>query len=156
MLLPCFSMVPQHQEKSIIPNVDNDGQSQISQLQLGEEASADGSSSHPPSTSGSSNEAEAARSSDTSSRGGLSSANSTGNSSLELFGFTRFYLGAISTARWVFLGGLLVAALGLATSVFLVLEKEENDAFEAKVSTSRTKVRHARCCVLTPSILLLV
>lgn len=65
--------------------------------------------------------------------GATSSGNSTGNSSFELFGFTRFHFQAVSCSRWVFLGTLLVAAVGLATAVYFILHNEQVEAFEAEV-----------------------
>ena len=63
-----------------------------------------------------------------------SSGGSTGNSSYELFGLTRGSVGAIGLSRLLFLGTLLVFAIGLSLSVFFVLKAEEQDDFESQVS----------------------
>lgn len=62
-----------------------------------------------------------------------SSGGSTGNSSYELFGLSRANVGAIGWSRILFLGTLLVAAIGLSLSVFFVLKAEEEDDFRAQV-----------------------
>lgn len=45
---------------------------------------------------------------------------------------------AISCSRWIFLGTLLVSAVGLATAVYFVLENEQVEDFQVEVS---------RCCL---------
>lgn len=62
--------------------------------------------------------------------------NSSGQNSMEIFGFSRNSLAAVSCSRWIFLGALLVAASGLATAVFLTLDNEQHRDFTVEVSSS--------------------
>lgn len=65
-----------------------------------------------------------------------SSGKSTGQNSMELFGFTKSSIAAVSCTRWVFLGALLLAAAGLATGVYVTLDKEQYRDFTVEVRHS--------------------
>jgi hypothetical protein len=69
-----------------------------------------------------------------------SSGNSTGQNSVEIFGFTKSSIAAVSCTRWVFLGALLLAAAGLATGVYITLDKDQYNDFTVEV-------RHYSCVV---------
>jgi hypothetical protein len=57
-----------------------------------------------------------------------------GKDGYEIFGFTKAAFQAATCSRWMFLATLLLAAAGLASAAYLVLNKVQVESFQREVS----------------------